>query len=183
MKYAAIAGLVLLTASAARADEVALYLGGKEISLDALTRIKISALSREIMARCGPNTAQHPDNFGPLAARAAERWKSAEAGSHLRVRYTEGFESRSHLGGELPVSEALIGLEGKDLFVGPDFTRNAGVVAEHLQCGYLPSLELACMPELAPHLSARYWQTCASLERGRDGRIVLPPPDVAPSCS
>lgn len=81
------------------------------------------------------------------------------------------------------MSEALIGLEHQDLFVGPDFTRHAGSIVEHLQCEYLPSLELACLPELAPHLPARYKETCAKLERNASGRIVMPPPDTAPSCS
>jgi hypothetical protein len=54
---------------------------------------------------------------------------------------------------------------------------------EHLQCEYLPALELACLPELAPHLPASYRETCAKLERDVQGRIVMPPPDVAPSCS
>jgi hypothetical protein len=31
--------------------------------------------------------------------------------------------------------------------------------------------------------SARYRETCAALERDAAGRIVMPPPDIAPSCS
>ena len=80
-------------------------------------------------------------------------------------------------------TEALIGLEHREFFVGPDFTRHGGAIAEHLQCGYLPLLELACLAELQPHLSARYRETCALLERDAQGRIVMPPPDIAPSCS
>ena len=104
-------------------------------------------------------------------------------GSRLRVRFAEPFLSESHLGGVIGVSEALIGLEHEGLFVGPDFTRHGEAVVEHLQCGYLPSLELACLAELAPHLPARYRETCARLERDENGRIVMPPPDIAPSCS
>ena len=37
--------------------------------------------------------------------------------------------------------------------------------------------------ELQPHLPARYRETCAKLERDQNGRIVMPPPDIAPSCS
>ena len=82
------------------------------------------------------------------------------------------------------VSEVTLGIGGDGgLFVGPDFTRHAEQVVEHLQCEYLPSLELACLPELAPHLPPRYREACAKLERGADGRIVMPPPDIAPSCS
>ena len=69
------------------------------------------------------------------------------------------------------------------LFVGPNYTRHGTAFAEHLQCEYLPALEIACLPELAPHLPASYSDTCAKLERGPDGKIVLPQPDVAPSCS
>ncbi len=61
--------------------------------------------------------------------------------------------------------------------------RLGGKEVEHLQCAYLPSLELACLGELAPHLPARYRETCAKLERDASGRIVMPPPDIAPSCS
>ena len=81
------------------------------------------------------------------------------------------------------MSEALIGLEHQEFFVGPDFTRHGGAVAEHLQCGYLPALELACLAELAPYLPARYRETCAGWSATRKGRIVMPPPDIAPSCS
>ena len=45
----------------------------------------------------------------------------------------------------------------------------------------LPSLELACLAELAPHLPARYRDTCAKMERDAQGRIVMPPPDIAPA--
>jgi len=99
------------------------------------------------------------------------------------VRFAEPFVSESHLGGVIGVSEALIGLEHDELFVGPDFTRHGEAIVEHLQCGYLPSLELACLAELAPYLPARYRETCARLERDENGRIVMPPPDIAPSCS
>ena len=134
----------------AGADEVSLRLGGREIQLAADVRERLAVLAREALRSCGPNTSQHPGNFG-LAA--------------------------------LGVSEAVIGLEDKELFVGPDFTRHGRAVAEHLQCGYLASLELACLAELQAHLPARYRETCARLERDPQGRIVMPPPDIAPSCS
>ena len=41
---------------------------------------------------------------------------------------------------------------------------------------------LACLPELAVSMPAEYRATCAKLTRGADGRIELPPPDIAPSC-
>jgi hypothetical protein len=176
--------LVLLTfTSFAIADEVSLRLGGKEIGLTPQLGKKVATLAREALARCGPNTTQHPGNFGLAALGVEGRWKGLLEGSRLRVRFAEPFVTESHLGGTLGVSEALIGLEHKELFVGPDFTRHGAAVAEHLQCGYLPSLELACLAELAPHLPARYRETCARLERDAQGRIVMPPPDIAPSCS
>jgi hypothetical protein len=97
--------------------------------------------------------------------------------------FAEPFVSQSHLGGTLGISEALVGLEHSSYFVGPNFTRHGMAFTEHLQCEYLPALELACLPELAPHLPASYRETCAKFERGADGRIVMPPPDIAPSCS
>jgi hypothetical protein len=164
-------------------QEISLRLGGNEIALTAATSERVAQLARERLARCGPNTLQHPDNFG-LAAHGAEgRWRQLAAGSRLRVVFKEPFVTASHLGGTLGVSEALIGLEQPELFVGPDFTRHGAATAEHLQCEYLPALELACFPELAPHLPARYRETCAMLERDAAGRIVMPPPDIAPSCS
>jgi hypothetical protein len=168
---------------AASADEVSLRLGGKELPLSPALRARLAALAQETLRHCGPNTAQHAGNFGRAAFGAEQRWQRLLEGSRLRVRFAEPFVTESHLGGTRGVSEALIGLEHEELFVGPDFSRHGAEVVEHLQCGYLPSLELACLAELQPHLPARYRQTCARLERDASGRIVMPPPDIAPSCS
>lgn len=179
--------LALVQASGAAAQEgasaVSLRLDGNEIALSASLSARLSGLARESMRLCGPNTRHHPQNFGLAAILATERWQRALKGSRLHVIYDAPFETQSHLGGTLRVSEVTLGLEDKDLFVGPGFTRHAGRVVEHLQCQYLPALEIACLPELAPHLSPRYGETCARLERGADGRIAMPPPDIAPSCS
>ena len=172
-----------LLAPPLHADEVSLRLGGKEVELGPALRERLVSLSREALSRCGPNTSRHAGNFGLAAFGVESRWKQLLEGSRLRVRFAEPFVSESHLGGTLGVSEALIGFEHKELFVGPDFTRHGEAIAEHLQCGYLPSLELACLSELAPHLPARYRETCARMERDAQGRIVMPPPDIAPSCS
>jgi hypothetical protein len=177
------AALLALAVQSALADEVSLRLGGKEIQVSPATRSKLAAFAREAMSRCGPNTTQHPGNFGLAALGVEGRWKALYDGSRVRIRFAEPFVSESHLGGTLGVSEALIGLEHKEFFVGPDFTRHGNAIAEHLRCGYLPLLELACLAELQPHLPVRYRETCAKLERDRDGRIVMPPPDIAPSCS
>ena len=181
MRFALIAALFVALPS--MADEVSLRLAGKEVDLTPRLRKDIAALARQALERCGPNTARHPGNFGLAALGVETRWKQALEGSRLRVLFAEPFVSESHLGGTLGVSEAVIGLEHKELFVGPDFTRHGGAIVEHLQCGYLPSLELACLAELAPHLPARYRETCERLERDAQGRIVMPPPDIAPSCS
>jgi len=176
-------GAAMALAPALHADEVSLRLGGKEIAVNTEVSRRLSGLAREALARCGPNTSQHKENFGLAAFGVEQRWKQVLEGSRLRVRFAEPFVSESHLGGTLGVSEALIGLEHKAFFVGPDFTRHGAAVTEHLQCGYLPMLELACLAELQPHLPARYRETCAKLERDAQGRIVMPPPDIAPSCS
>ena len=170
-------------ATSALADDVSLRLGGKDVQLSPQVSNKLAGLSREALTRCGPNTTQHPGNFGLASIGVEGRWKALAEGSHLRVRFAGPFVTESHLGGTLGVSEALIGLEHRDFFVGPDFTRHGAAIAEHLQCGYLPQLELACLAELAPHLPAHYRETCAKLERDAQGRIVMPPPDIAPSCS
>jgi hypothetical protein len=175
--------VLCLLANGAWADDVSLRLGGKEIPLTSEVSKQLSGLAREALARCGPNTTQHPGNFGLASLGVEGRFKRLLEGSRLRVRFAEPFVTESHLGGTLGVSEALIGLEDREFFVGPDFTRHGAAVAEHLQCGYLPSLELACHRELAPYLPARYRETCAKLERDANGRIVQPPPDIAPSCS
>ena len=91
--------------------------------------------------------------------------------------------STVHLGGTLGVSEAVIGLAQEGTFVGPNFGRHGDAWAEHLQCEYLPALELACLPALVAVLPPGYRDTCAKLERDSRGRIVMPPPDIAPSCS
>lgn len=167
----------------AEGGTVSLRLGGKEIALPAGVGVRLATLARERLQRCGPNTRHHPHNFVGSAVLAPLRHQATLEGSRLHVVYDVPFETVSHLGGALMVSEATLGLEGGDLFVGPDFTRGAARVVEHLQCEYLPALEIACLPELAPHLPARYRETCARFERGPDGRILLPPPDIAPSCS
>lgn len=151
--------------------------------MEAPLKERLAGLAKDALTRCGPNTTRNPGNFGLAAFGVEKRWKETLDGSRLRVRFAEPFVSESHLGGTLGVSEAVIGLEHEELFVGPDFTRHGGAIVEHLQCGYLPSLELACLAELAPHLPARYRETCARLERDAQGRIVMPPPDIAPSCS
>ena len=173
----------LFFAACANADEVSLRLGGKNISLEAKLSKQLADLTREALARCGPNTTQHADNFGFAAFGVEKRWKETLEGSRLTVRFEAPLASESHLGGTLPVSEAVFGFEREGMFVGPSFTAHGGAVAEHLQCGYLPQLELACLAELAPHLPARYRETCALLERDAQGRIVMPPPLIAPSCS
>ena len=144
---------------------------------------RLASLAHEMFSRCGPNTLQHPGNFGLAALGTEKRWASVVGGSRLRIRFAEPFVTTSHLGGTLGVSEAVVGLEQQGLFVGPNFSRHGATVVEHLQCEYLPALELACLPELAPHLPASYRETCAKLERDSRGRIVMPPPDIAPSCS
>lgn len=183
-KAIAVAAFVAVHASAAgAADEVSLRIGAREIPLSASLGARLADLARDTMRRCGPNTTQHAHNFGVAAMLASQRRDRTLEGSRLHVVYERPFETVSELGGTLPVSEVTLGLAGEDLFVGPDFTRHGGRVVEHLQCRYLPSLEIACLPELAAHLPARYRETCARLERGPDGRIVMPPPDIAPSCS
>lgn len=184
MKKLCLLAVLFFAAAAVHSEEtVSLQLGGKPVPLTTALTQRLAGLAREVVQRCGPNTAQHAGNFGPFAQFAADRWQRALARSRLHVVFGEHFETTSHLGGKLLVSEALIGLEEENLFVGPDFTRGNGVVAEHLQCEYLPSLELACTAELAPYLPASYRETCAKLERDAAGRIVMPPPFIAPSCS
>ena len=177
---------IVLTASIAVAqsgDQVSLQLGGKSVQVGPALRERLADLAREMLRRCGPNTRQHPGNFGLAAFTVERRWRELLEGSRLRVLFSEPFQTESRLGGSLGVSEALIGLGHKDLFVGPDFSRYGDGIVEHLRCEYLPALELACLPELAPHLPGSYRETCARFERDGDGRIVMPPPDIAPSCS
>jgi len=168
---------------AAAADEVSLRLAGREVALRRDTQQRLVALAQGALRRCGPNTSAHPGNFGFAAFGVDKRWQETLDSSRLRIRFSEAFVSESHLGGTLGVSEAVIGLEHERFFVGPEFTRHGGAIAEHLQCEYLPLLELACLAELAPHLPVRYRETCARLERDEKGRIMMPPPDIAPSCS
>ena len=184
-----IIGLLLLALMAGTAmaqsdvKAVSLQLGGKEVPLSHELRERLAALAREMFGRCGPNTLRHPGNFGLDALRVEQRWQRVLDGSRLHVVFAAPFASHSHLGGTLGVSEALVGLEHDKLFVGPSFTRHGGALVEHLQCEYLSAHELACLPGLAPHLPASYRETCARLERDALGRIVMPPPDIAPSCS
>ena len=175
--------LALLAAGSACAQDASLRLGGKDVALTSEVRARVGELAREMLSRCGPNTLQHPGNFGLAAYGTEKRWAAVVEGSRLRIRFAEPFVTTSHLGGALGVSEAVIGLEQHGFFVGPNFTRHGATLVEHLQCDYLPALELACLPALAPHLPASYRETCARLERDAKGRIVMPPPDIAPSCS
>lgn len=160
-----------------------LRIEGREVALPAPVGARLAGLAREALRACGPNTLQHPHNFGASALLAPLRRERTLQGSRLHVVYARPFETVSHLGGRLPVSEVTLGLGGDELLVGPDFTAHGSQVAEHLHCEYLPSLEIACLPELAPHLPARYGEACARLARDADGKIVMPPPDIAPSCS
>jgi hypothetical protein len=175
--------LVLIAAGPACAQEASLRLGGKDMPLAPGVQARVASLAREMFSRCGPNTLQHSGNFGRAALGTEKRWTSVLDGSRLRIRFAEPFVTTSHLGGTLGVSEAVVGLEQQGLFVGPNFSRHGTTLVEHLQCEYLPALELACLPELAPLLPASYRETCARLERDGRGRILMPPPDIAPSCS
>jgi hypothetical protein len=171
------------TGAQAAADEVSLRLGGDDVRLDTVVQERLAVLARDVLRRCGPNTAQHPDNFGSAALGVERRWKRLLEGSRLRVRFAEPFTTESYLGGKLVVAEALIGLEDEVYFVGPGFTHHGDTVVEHLNCEYLAALELACLGELAPYLPARYRETCAKFERDAAGRLLMPAPDIAPSCS
>jgi hypothetical protein len=182
MLFAALQGAGHAATPAGNAT-VSLRIEGREIALAAETSARLAALAREVMERCGPNTRQHPHNFGASALLASLRRDRTLEGSRLHVAYDRPFESVSHLGGVMPVSEVTLGLGEPDLFVGPGFSRHGGEAAEHLLCGYLPSLEIACLPEVAARLPARYRDTCARFTREASGRIVMPPPDIAPSCS
>jgi hypothetical protein len=175
--------LALCGATVAAQETLSLRLGGKDVPMSPALRAKLADLSRQMLSTCGPNTQQHPGNFGLRAASVEQRWKRMLDESRLRIVFKEPFVSQSHLGGTLGVSEALVGLEHSGLFVGPNYTRHGVAFTEHLQCEYLPALELACLPDLAPYLPASYRETCAKLERDDKGRIVMPPPDIAPSCS
>jgi hypothetical protein len=177
------AAIALCAASTAAQETLTLRLGGKDVAMSSELRAKLGRLAREMLRQCGPNTQQHPGNFGLAAVGVEQRWKRMLEESRLRIVFSEPFVSQSHLGGTLGVSEAIVGLEHSSYFVGPTFTRHGMAFTEHLQCEYLPALELACLPELAPHLPAGYRETCAKLERDDKGRIVMPPPDIAPSCS
>jgi hypothetical protein len=175
--------LALLIAGTASAQQMSLRLGGKEVPLPEASQVRLQALAREMLSRCGPNTLQHAGNFGPAALMTDKRLQAVADGSRLRVRFAEPFATTSSLGGTLGVSEAVIGLGEHGYFVGPSFTRHGEAWVEHLQCDYLPALELACSAELAPYLPASSRETCTKLERDSTGRIVMPPPDIAPSCS
>jgi hypothetical protein len=187
MRSIGLALVVALSAVPAAAQEYktfALRLDGRDVGLPPQAAARMASIAQEMMRRCGPNTLVHRDNFGPAATRAEARWQATDAApSRLRVVYAEPFETRSLLGGKVTVSEVLIGFGQDGYFVGPDFSRHGSAAVEHMGCDYLASLELACMPELRPFMPAAHRDTCQKLERGADGRIVLPPPDIAPSCS
>ena len=175
--------VLFLVIGSAWGQDASLRVGGKEIPLPARVSSRVVDLAKEMFSRCGPNTLQHVGNFGPSALATDKRFNSVEQTSRLHVRFAEPFVTTSHLGGTLGVSEAVIGLAQPEVFVGPNFSRHGSALAEHLQCEYLPALELACLSELSPFLPERYRATCAKLERDDQGRIVMPPPDIAPSCS
>ena len=175
--------LAALAATTTSAQQVELRLGGKDVPLSGAAQAQVHALAREMLGRCGPNSLRHVGNFGPAAVITEKRLQAVAQSSRLRLRFAEPFTTVSHLGGTLGVSEAVIGLAQDGTFVGPNFTRHGDAWAEHLQCEYLPALELACLPALADVLPGTYRETCAKLERDSHGRIVMPPPDIAPSCS
>lgn len=66
-------------------DEVSLRLGGREVPISPGLRERLAGLAREMLHRCGPNTRQHPDNFGPAAIGVERRWERVLEGSRLRV--------------------------------------------------------------------------------------------------
>jgi hypothetical protein len=157
--------LAALAANPASAQQVELRLGGKEVALSGEAQAQMHALAREMFSHCGPNSVQHVGNFGPAAVMTEKRLQAVAQSSRLRLRFAEPFTTVSHLGGTLGVSEAVIGLAQVGTFVGPNFSRHGDAWVEHLQCEYLPALELACLPALTGVLPGTYRDTCAKLER------------------
>ena len=106
MRHLFLAAVLAQAASPALGDEVSLRLGGKEVPLDAAVERRLAGFARDMLRRCGPNTRQHPHNFGLSAITVEQRRKHVLEGSRLQVIFAEPFLTESHLGGTLGVSEA-----------------------------------------------------------------------------
>ena len=104
MKTVLLAASVCWFAQCTWADEVSLRLGGKGSQLGKTVSEKLATLAREAFSRCGPNTTQHPGNFGLAALGVEGRWKQLSEGSRVRIRFADPFVTESHLGGTLGVS-------------------------------------------------------------------------------
>ena len=170
-------------ADPADVKSLTLRLSGADVQLPDAVSARLAGTVREWVSSCGPNSLQHPQNFGPLAQETESRWHRMLGSSRLHVVYAQPFESVAWSGERLPVSEVLIGL-ADDEFLGPELTRSAGrAVSEHTKCGTVQALEFSCMPELFPYLPARYTRVCAFLKRDPAGHIIEPEADIAPSCS
>jgi hypothetical protein len=89
MRRLLFAAVLVLCVQSVAADEVSLRLGGKEVQLEPVLREPLAALGREVLRRCGPNTSQHPGNFGLAAIGVEQRWKLVIEGSRLRVVFAE----------------------------------------------------------------------------------------------
>src|SRR4051794_26205839 len=80
---------LLVTFGNAAADDVSLRLGGKLISLSPAVAARLAGLARQVVERCGPNSVRHPDNFGPFAQFAGDRWQRALGRSRLHVVFKD----------------------------------------------------------------------------------------------
>src|SRR5688572_24125889 len=87
--------------AAAAGAAVSLRIDGREIPLSASVQARLAHLARETMKLCGPNTRQHPHNFGGSALLASLRHERLLQASRLHVVYDRPFQTVSHLGGTL----------------------------------------------------------------------------------
>src|SRR5687767_8855863 len=81
--------------AAAAGAAVSLRIEGREIPLSANVQSRLAHLAREAMKMCGPNTRQHPHNFGASALRASLRHERTLQASRLHVVYDRPFQTVS----------------------------------------------------------------------------------------
>jgi len=140
---------ILIAAGSACAQDASLRLGGKDVPLAPEVQARLRSLAREMFGRCGPNTLQHPGNFGLAALGTEKRWASVLEGSRLRIRFAEPFVTTSHLGGTLGVSEAVIGLEQHGRAIARPAPGSSATAGDASSCR--PRISRRHAADLSPH--------------------------------
>ena len=163
---ATVALLLAVVAAPVSAADVTLVGADGRAALSDAEQTAISGIVEREAESCSLSSVGYPDIF--RGSSAADRWREAETGPHLYVRYETPVVIRRGVRDGPPVraSEVLIGIDPK--FPRQPLTRHESSVTLHAKCDGGTAIELMCLPALRPYFERpAVDNNCAILERMR----------------